>query len=147
MFNIFKKKENELPEFEELSRSKNKDMYFARAATWDWFNNELINVVDRMQPRVITMDPWPQEIFLEADGQQTISQFVFTMAGKYGRGTPIPKELDKTILSGISQLINLNIITLSREKRELPYYLDKPIKEQNLEISKRLMLEDGFITE
>ena len=65
MFRFFKKKK-ELPPFNDLSNSPLKDKYFIRTSRWDWLDDTMIHVVDNNTPRMITMDPWPQLIFLEA---------------------------------------------------------------------------------
>ncbi|MTI19413.1 hypothetical protein E1176_00105 [Fulvivirga sp. RKSG066] len=93
------------------------------------------------------MDPWPQLIYLEANGQSTIYEFVYQMAAKYGRGQEIPNELDITILDMINSLMNDRLIELIDSKKELPYYLDKPIAEQDKEKAHQLMVKDGFIKE
>ncbi|MBD1397168.1 hypothetical protein H9Q13_08335 [Pontibacter sp. JH31] len=147
MFGLFKKKERELPPFNELKNSGIKDVYFVRLARWDWLNQDMIHVVDNNAPRMITMDPWPQLIYLEADGQKTVSEFVYDMASKYGKKQPIPEELDSTIIQMINSLINDKLIELSTESRKLPYYIDLPQSKQDLNKANKLMIEDGFIKE
>ena len=145
MFGLFKKKERELPPFNELVNSDIKDMYFVRLARWDWLNQDMIHVVENNGPRMITMDPWPQLIYLEADGQKTVTEFVYDMASKYGKKQPIPKELDATIIKLIKSLSDDKLIELSAESRKLPYYIDLPQSQQDLNKANRMMIEDGFI--
>ncbi|TPE44096.1 hypothetical protein [Pontibacter mangrovi] len=147
MFDFFKKKERELPPFNELKNSEIKDMYFVRLARWDWLNQDMIHVVDNNAPRMITMDPWPQLIYLEADGQKTVSEFVYDMASKYGKEQPIPDELDSTIIQMIKSLLDDKLIELSTKIRKLPYYIDLPQSKQDLNKANKLMIEDGFIKE
>lgn len=53
-------------------------------------------VLDPHQPRMLTMDPWPQIVFLAADGQKTIAEFIDHLARQYA-GT-IPETLDSTVV-------------------------------------------------
>lgn len=145
MFNIFKKKKRELPPFNEIKNSELKDKYFFRTAQWDWLDEEMIHVIDNHAPRMITMDPWPQVIFLEANGQKTIHDFVYEMASKYGRKETVPEELDATIIELINSLLDDKLIEISDESKSLPYYIDLPRSKQDLEKANKLMLSDGFI--
>ena len=126
MFSFFKRK-RELPSFEFLENSKLKNQYFVRLCPWDWLTDDMIHVFDINSPRVITMDPWPQLVYLHAKGDKPITEFVFEMASQYGKGEPIPNELDKMILDVIESLKEDRLIEIS----ELP--LDLP---RNIELSK-----------
>ncbi|MDA9774320.1 hypothetical protein N9B82_05125 [Saprospiraceae bacterium] len=106
MLNFFKKRSQKLPPFETLRDSSLRDKYFARTMQWGWFTEETIHVFDvgGPVPRMVTMDPWPQQIYLDADGQITIKEYVLWMAGKYSKNQ-VPKELDETILGLIEDLV------------------------------------------
>ncbi|WMJ72790.1 hypothetical protein RCC89_06385 [Cytophagaceae bacterium ABcell3] len=145
MFGLFKKKKKELPPFETLKNSDTKDKYFIRLARWDWLDQNMIHVVDNHAPRMITMDPWPQLVFLEANGQRTIHEFVYEMASQYSAKETVPEELDKTILEIIQSLVDDKLIALTNKKQSLAYYLDQPTSQQNKEKAEKAMLEDGFI--
>ena len=147
MFGLFKKKEREVPPFNELRSSEIKDKYFIRLAQWDWLDENMIHVTDNHAPRMITMDPWPQLIYLEADGQKTIHEFVYDMVSKYGRKQPIPADLDSTILQMIDSLMEDRLINLSPESQKLPYYIDLPKGKQDLKKARQLMIKDDFIKE
>lgn len=147
MFGLFKKKERDLPEFKALKNSPYKNKYFYRLAQWDWLDHENIHVTDNNAPRMITMDPWPQMIFLDSDGQKTIEEYIFELTGKYGRKQPIPEDLDNEVINLIEKLVNDKLIGLSDTKYELPYYIDLPKNKQNSDKARKLMLEDGFIEE
>lgn len=105
MFNIFRRKKEEAHRFEKLENSEWKDKYFVRTMQWDWLNETMIHVFDNKRPRMITMDPWFQQVFLDAEGRKTVKEYVLWMADQYKKGQ-IPKELDETILKVISDLIN-----------------------------------------
>ncbi|MEP5255485.1 hypothetical protein [Winogradskyella rapida] len=130
MLNLFRKQKKEIPSFEILQNSEFKDKYFSRLSPWDWMDNKMIHVFDKNSPRVVTMDPWPQLIYLEATGQITVSEFVYKMASSYNRKTPIPKELDTTIISVLNDLIEDNLIELTLEKQNLTNDIQYPKSEQ-----------------
>jgi hypothetical protein len=60
-----------------------RDHYFIRVAQWRWLSKEMICVVDPHGPRILTLDPWPQLVFLAASGTQTVSEYIYEMASKY----------------------------------------------------------------
>ena len=84
----------------------------------------MITVVDPHGPRMLTMDPWPQIIFLESDGQRTVAEFIHYMAGGYSGA--IPEELDKTVIDELLKLIDYKIIKFSDEKRRPDPQFDVP---------------------
>jgi hypothetical protein len=144
MFGLFKKKQRQLPSFKEIEKSDLKDKYFIRLARWDWLDAEMIHVTDNHAPRMITMDPWPQLIYLEADGQKTVYEFVYYMASQYGKNESIPEALDSTIIQLLNNLVNDRLISLCTEKKKIPYYLELPRSKQDLKKAEKSMLEDGI---
>lgn len=116
MFGLFKSSGQKLPEFNKLNESGLKDKYFYRVASWNWLDKETISVVDPNKARVITMDAWPQLVFLEADGQKTVEAFVIQMAKQYKK---VPEGLDDTIIYQINQLVNEGLVKLSDQIVEL----------------------------
>lgn len=120
LLNFFKRKRN-YPPFETLQDFDKKDWYFVRVAEWDWLDRDSITVTDPHNPRVLTLDPWPQLIFLNATGEKTIAQFVYYMADEYS--DKIPGALDKTVIGEIETLIEYSIIELSEIKKAIhPQY-------------------------
>lgn len=126
MFGIFKREKREMPPFDDLNNSPLKGKYFIRLAPWDWLNQEMIHVFDPNSPRVITMDPWVQIIYLEADGQKTVHEIVYQMASSYSPNEAIPRELDKQIIYVIESLLNDKLVELLDSRKELPEHLKKP---------------------
>lgn len=114
--NFFKKNKPVVPDFEAIHHSPLKDQYFYRTRQWFYMSNGMITVIDSAAPRMITMDPWPQMIFLDATGKQTIGEYVNFIAGKYQKN--IPADLDITILSMIELLLKDDVISLSMVPRE-----------------------------
>lgn len=131
MFNFFRKKRNKTItyDFTALNGYEHKDKYFYKVATWDVLQKETVAVFDPHAPRMITLDPWPQIVFLEANGKQTITEFVNYMASEYDG--PPPQELDETIIYQINSLLELKIIALSDSPVELDKQYQKPISRQN----------------
>jgi len=124
--NFFKTSRPVVPVFEDLKMSPVKDAYFYRAAPWCWLSRETITINDNHAPRVITLDPWPQMIFLDANGKQTISEYVDYVASKYKK--EIPTDLDTIILSMIELLLKERVICLSEVLREPDPEHNRPFK-------------------
>lgn len=113
MFNLFRSNKKP-PAFSKLQTYEFREFYFRRIAQWSWMGEKTIFVIDPNAPRFITMDPWPQKIFMAADGQSTISDYVHSVAKKY-RGR-VPDLLDATIINEIETLLKEKIIELHRSK-------------------------------
>ena len=112
MFGFFRQR-NQMPPFPHLEGHPYRDQYFIRTAAWSVYNKEdgSIAITDPSQPRIITLDPWPQLVFLAADGQHTVRTYTLHMARQYtGK---IPPELDRTILDQIMALLDNGLIRLS----------------------------------
>ena len=124
MFSFFRKK-GPLPPFNDLRSSPIKEKYFVRTCQWRWLDKTAITVIDKEQPRIITLDPWPQLVFLEATGDKTISEFIHYLAGQYT--SKIPPELDITVLSEIETLLGEKMIELKNEKTILPPGILQPL--------------------
>lgn len=116
--------------FKTLESSELKNKYFYRTARWDWLTRDRIHVYDNHSPRIITMDYWPQKIYLDACGQVTVSEFIHFIASKYS-STQIPRNLDSALIEELQGLVNdLKIISLSDSPIELPNDLLNPITEE-----------------
>ena len=115
---------------ENIEKSPLKDKYFAKTEEWDWLNKEMIHVFDSKSPRMITMDPWPQIVYLEAMGDKTVKEYIYDFSKKYAKGQ-IPSELADTILDVISRLVDEEkIIQLSDTPIILDESLKKPMTEE-----------------
>lgn len=117
--------QKEKPEFKSLQAFPHKDKYFYRVAPWDWLTDKHIHVYDPHNPRVITMDDWPQLIFLDANGKLTVSEYVDYMAECYS--STIPKKLDETIIHELTALLDMKLIEYSSTKKELDAKFQNPI--------------------
>jgi hypothetical protein len=145
MFEFFKKKPVVHPSFNYIKNHPLRDKYFVRLLCWDWLDDKMIHLFDNKAPRFITMDEWPQEIFLAADGQKTIEEYIYWMANLY-LPNPIPSSLDKDIISVIEGMIkDGDYIGIRDNKTSLPYYLAQPNSALDKEKAMKLMILDGYI--
>jgi hypothetical protein len=130
MFDLIKKYfKNEKPEFNSLKVFMNKDKYFYRVAQWDWLTKTEIHIYDPHGPRLITLDDWPQLVFLDANGQLTVAEYIEHMASQYK--SKIPAELDEAIIYQLNSLTDLRLIEYSDRKRKVDIKFDQPISSQN----------------
>lgn len=128
MFNLFKSNKK-LPPFPFLKSFPDKSRYFIRSASWMWTSESQIIAIDQHAPRLVTMDPWPQLIFLAAEGQKTIEEYVYFMAEQYiGK---VPAKLDETIIDEIQTLLKERMIVLSETKRRPEPDFDMPKKKDD----------------
>lgn len=126
IFNIFKRTNKQaLPPFESLSIYPHKDKYFYRVASWYPYDGKNIAITDPHGPRVITLDPWPQIIFISAKGKMTVQQYVADFASKYT--SQVPPELADIIIHWIDQLLKERLIALSDVPVDLNPLHDKSI--------------------
>jgi len=129
MFNFFKPNKK-VPVFDKLINYEFADKYFKRIATWSWHDEKMIFVMDNHAPRFITMDPWPQKIFLAADGQKTIREYVHEVSGEYRDN--VPDRLDQTIIHELETLLKEKIIEFQNIKQR-----PNPLYDQPNELQKR----------
>src|SRR5690349_14729376 len=98
LFSLFRPLKK-IPPFLRLQQYSSRDLYFRRTAAWDIGSDYELIVIDPKQPRLLTLDPWPEMIFMSADGQRTVAEYIQYAADKYD-GT-VPELLDKTIIDEI----------------------------------------------
>lgn len=116
--------------FKKLESSVIKNKYFYRTEKWDWLSKEMIHVFHSKSPRIITMDPWPQKIFLEALGKLTVSEYVDKVSKEYPKNQA-PEELDEVILEMLDSLINEEkIIALSDQPISIKKSILDPLTEE-----------------
>ena len=116
-------------------------MYLSRATRFDRMGDKIV-AVDPNAPRMITMDPWPELVFQMADGQHTVAQLRAHLASQYEKGAPV--GLDEQVASIVHDLERERLIRLHSEPVTLPFYLAKPVAEQNPEEARKAMERDGF---
>ena len=128
MFNLFKGNKR-YPAFETLKAFDKQYRYFIRTAQWDWVDRESIFVVDPHKPRMLTLDPWPQLVFLSADGQMSVTEYVLYTANAY-KGV-IPENLDETIINELNTLKQYGIIDFIEKKQRPESKHDRSTTEIN----------------
>jgi len=100
--------------------------FFSRTEEWDWLNREMIHVFDSKRPRMITMDPWPQRIYLDADGQRTVDAYIQSLRARYPRGSA-PVGLAETVFDELRKLVEEEgLVVLTDEPVELPANIRDP---------------------
>jgi len=126
MFNLFKRNKKPIPNWELMENYPKKDYYFIRLMPWGWMSEEQIFVSDINSPRIITMDPWPQVVYLNATGSKTIAKFAKWLAGKYEGN--VPDTLIGDVIDLMETLSTKDpLIELSQEKKRLKTNLVNPI--------------------
>jgi len=126
MFNFFRKRsKSDAYLLEILESYVNKDKYFVRVARFMelGFNQGTITVIDPHGPRMITMDPWLETIFLNATGLRTVKH-ILKIRLKTIMAT-IPSKLDSYIISELEKLVFEHKII---EFRDVPNVLKPPFE-------------------
>ncbi|MGG9964662.1 hypothetical protein [Ferruginibacter sp. SUN106] len=123
MFNLFKKK-SKYPDFRILNTFHKKSFYFHRHTEWAIVDNESLLVTDPKNLDMITLNGWKRDLFMAADGKQTIEAFIYFVADQY-TGT-IPYNLDHLIIWELLELEKKNLIVLSKTQEVLPTEFEMP---------------------
>lgn len=124
MFSWFRKAS--FPEFTALQSSAIKDQYFYRTAHYHWMDDqqEQICALPPGEAKIVTMDDWPQVVFLDALGQLTVAEYTLRLARHYPR-REVTSDFDKNILYQIDQLVEIGCIALSDHPVQLaPEFAD-----------------------
>ncbi|WP_053978618.1 hypothetical protein [Mangrovimonas xylaniphaga] len=99
IFNKLFSKTNVTPEFDFIKSYKYRDKYFSRTKQWTWLNPEQISLIEKDENgkiKMTTMEYWSQEMFLDADGQVTISDYLNVLIKQFKDSKmKIPKDLDE----------------------------------------------------
>jgi hypothetical protein len=115
-------------------------MYFYRSVPWNLVDGRL---TIHATARVVTMDPWFEQVFLEADGARTVDELAATLAAEYEAGAPA--GLRGQVVRIVEQLVARGFVKLSATPRELPTYLRRPLFDQDPAVYREQMMADGFI--
>lgn len=121
------------------------EMYFSRAACWSRLDDHLVvhDSASPCAPRMITMEPWHEAVFMAADGQNTVAQFVINMASQYEDGQPA--NLREQVHEILSTLLDERILRLHDHPEPLPPYFAEAFYEKDPETRKQQMQADGLI--
>ena len=118
------------------------DTYFSRAARWQQMGGHL-TVIDPNAPRVITMEPWHETVFMAADGEHTVGEFVAHMGSQYEGGTPA--GLRAQIHGLVTVLVQEGVLRLHSQPRPLPPYFATDSQSQDPATTAAQMRADGLI--
>ncbi|MEL1256034.1 hypothetical protein AAEO57_19745 [Flavobacterium sp. DGU38] len=133
MFSFLKKKKD-LPEFDFIKSYYDKEKYFVRIKKWNWLNPEQIALWEKGvdgKIKMTTMDYWLQEMFLDADGQKTILDYLGVLIKQFRDSKmEIPSDLDKFMVETLLSLkTELKAIEFSDSPTEIQTEYRNPIKE------------------
>lgn len=132
--NLFNKKKVSMPVFPVLESSTLKDKFFVRTKPWDWLTQKEIYVAAKLndKPTMITMEFWPQQVYLFADGQITVSEFVHASANRFiVTNDPVPELLDAALIEQLEILVNeMEIVELRDVKTDLAPNIQLPLSQQ-----------------
>jgi hypothetical protein len=96
-----------------------------------------------LAPRMITMEPWHEVVYMAADGVHTVGQFIEQMGMQY-EGRP-PAGLAEQIRDIVGTLIDQGILRTHEQPESLPPYLAEEYFKQPPEVRKAQMETDGRI--
>lgn len=135
MFNFFKK-QKEVPSFNFITNHPKKDLYFYRIRKWDWLNKEEIFLPEKDSNdkiKMTTLDFWSQEMFLDADGQKTLEEYLVVLIDQFQENKmKIPADLDQFMIETLESLYNdLNAIAFSTKPVQLKIEIEKPLSKQS----------------
>lgn len=102
----------------------------------------IVALADINNPQESTeLEKWFGVVISLADGKHTLQELTEFMRQQYQQ---VPESLDDTLESVIERLIEGNMIKLSEDAIELPYYLAAPIEQLDIEKAQQLIKEDGY---
>lgn len=116
--------------------------YFIRNTRYTVLKERLV-LIERERAGMVTVDEWPQLVYMSADGQHTVGEFIAALGKHYSTG--MPRGFDGQTRRVVHDMVSLGYIALIQAKKSLPYYLSMPIEQQDKERAKVLMEADGFI--
>ena len=124
ILNRFLKKKKTIPEFEFIKSYEFKDKYFSRTKKWTWIKQDQVALLEKDENGKIiatTMEYWFQEMFLDADGKRTISEYLNVLIKQFQESKmEIPNDLDVFMTETLWSLkTDLNAITFSDLSVEL----------------------------
>ncbi|OXB06175.1 hypothetical protein [Flavobacterium pectinovorum] len=136
MFNFFRK-QNEIPNFSIIKNYSKKDLYFSRSKKWDWLNDKQIFLADNDsygKIKMVTLDFWSQEMFLDANGQKTMTEYLTILINQFQKNKmEIPTDLDTFMIETLESLNNdLNAIEFSDFPIKIAPEFDNSLTEQSM---------------
>lgn len=119
----------------------NKSQYFYRTVVFTR-KAGIVALADINNPQESTqLEEWFGVVISLADGKHTIQELTDFMRQQYQQ---VPNSLDDTLESVLERLLEGNMVKLSEEAVELPYYLAAPIEQLDIEKAQQLIKDDGY---
>lgn len=136
MFNFFRK-QKEIPNFSIINSYQKKDLYFSRSKKWNWLNDKQIFLADNDsygKIKMVTLDFWSQEMFLDANGQKTVTEYLTVLINQFQKNKmEIPNDLDAFMIETLESLNNdLNAIEFSDFPLKITPEFDNSLTEQSM---------------
>ena len=134
MFNFFKK-QKEIPNFNFINSYSKKDLYFSRIKKWDWLNHKQIFLADNNSDgkvKMVTLDFWSQEMFLDLNGQKTVTEYLTVLINQFQESKmEIPVDLDEFMIETLESLNNdLNAIEFSNSPIKVAAEFENPLNKK-----------------
>jgi len=118
-----------------------KSQYFYRTVVFTR-KAGIVALADINNPQETTsLEEWFGVVISLADGKHTLQELTDFMRQQYQH---IPTSLDDTLESVVERLLEGNMVKLSNEAVELPYYLAAPIEQLDIEKAQKLIIDDGY---
>lgn len=123
------------------NRSMDTSQYFYRNVILSLKDNKVSLIdIDNPDDTGPALDPWLGLVLQYANGHRTIEDLTKDLSGRYN-GAP-PANLEATIYSVVTRLVDLRFIVLTKEATDLPYYLSLPYEKLDIEKAKESLKED-----
>lgn len=121
----------------------NKSDYFHRTVAFAK-RGDSVTLVDLNNPKkeIPPLDQWLGLVVSLADGQHTLQQLIEYVKGHYKGHAP--HSLEATIDSAMTRLIESEVVKLSDDPIDLPYYLTLSADKLDLDLAKQLLHDDYF---
>jgi hypothetical protein len=121
--------------------------YPARCVAFRMMNDHVVAVAND-RPALITLDPWPEMVFVASDGEHSIQEMVAAFSTGYDKGAPNELEsTESTVIQVVTQLEKEGLVRISDKPVKLSVYLKSPLAGQDPEEVRKAMQADGFIKE
>lgn len=105
-----------------------KQKYFVRIKKWDWLDEETITLIDDSSPKMITLEPMMQLVYLEADGQLTVQKFLDWLSQEY-EADELPENFEEEMIGLLMFMAENGLIQFADEQVELDDEIKLPQSE------------------
>ncbi len=132
------------PAAQARDREKYRLKYFSRTRRFDIRDNSVV-LMEAEGNKYTSLDTWTEIVIASADGQKTVQELIDLVRTEFPKQPP--QEFEQALLRLIDQLLLMNYLELSNRPSSLPYYLDRPVSQQNAAKATAAMRADGFISD